>query len=160
MSLKNDGSTTFIGEHIGNYRLTARLTAGGFGVVYLGEHTILSNRHVAVKVLRDKYVFSERERSQFLQEAQMLERVRHPYVLPVIDVGVHRGFPYIMTDYQPHGTLQERLRNHPLLTTDTLETILYRIGMALVHAHAMGVVHCDIKPANILFNARNQALLM
>ena len=85
MSLKNDSTTTFIGEHIGSYRITARLTAGGFGVVYLGEHIILK-RQVAVKVLHDKHVFSERERSQFLQEAYILENVRHPYVLSVIDV--------------------------------------------------------------------------
>ena len=154
MSLKNDSTTTFIGEHIGNYRITARLTAGGFGVVYLGEHTILTDRHVAVKVLHDKYLFSERERSQFLQEAQILKRVRHPYVLPVIDAGFHRGFPYIMTEYQPHGTLEDRLRNHHPLTTEAIETILRQIGMALVHVHAMGVVHCDIKPSNILFNAQ------
>jgi len=160
MSLKNDSTTTFIGEHIGNYRITARLTAGGFGVIYLGEHTFLTNRHVAVKILHDKYVYSERERSQFLQEAQILNRVRHPYVLPVIDVGTHRGFPYIMTDYQSRGTLEDRLRNHHPLTTETIEAILRRIGLALVHVHAMGVVHCDIKPANILFDAKDQALLM
>ena len=84
----------------------------------------------------------------------------HPYVLPVIDAGVHRGFPYIMTDYQSHGTLEDRLHHHPSLTTEAIETIFYQIGMALVHIHAMGVVHCDIKPTNILFNARDQALLM
>ena len=160
MSQKNDSTTTLIGEHIGNYRLTARLTTGGFGVVYLGEHTILADRYVAVKVLHDKYLFSERERSQFLREAQILNRVRHPYVLPVIDVGTHRGFPYIMTEYQPRGTLEDRLRNHHPLTTEAIETILRRIGIALVHIHAMGVVHCDIKPSNILFDAEDQALLM
>lgn len=160
MSQKNDSTTTLIGEHIGNYRLTARLTTGGFGVVYLGEHTILADRYVAVKVLHDKYLFSERERSQFLREAQILNRVRHPYVLPVIDVGTHRGFPYIMTEYQPRGTLEDRLRNHHPLTTEAIETILRRIGMALVHIHAMGIVHCDIKPSNILFDAEDQALLM
>ena len=159
MSLKNNSATTFIGEHIGNYRITARLTAGGFGVVYLGEHIILK-RQVAVKVLHDKHVFSERERNQFLQEAYILENVRHPYVLPVIDVGVHCGFPYIMTEYQSHGTLEDRLHHHPSLTTEAIETILYQIGMALIHIHAMGVVHCDVKPANILFNARDEALLM
>ncbi len=160
MSQKNDSTTTFIGEHIGNYRITARLTAGGFGVLYLGEHITLTDRYVAVKVLHDKYLFSERERSQFLQEAQILNRVQHSYVLPVLDVGTHRGFPYIMTEYQPHGTLEERLRNHHPLTTEAIETILHQIGMALVHVHAMGIVHCDIKPSNILFNAKGQALLM
>ena len=78
MSLKNDFTTTFIGEHIGNYRITARLTAGGFGVVYLGRAYHPHNRHVAVKVLHDKHVFSERERSQFLQEAYILEKVCIP----------------------------------------------------------------------------------
>ncbi len=159
MSLKNDLTTTFIGEHIGNYRITARLTAGGFGVVYLGEHTFL-NRHVAVKVLHDKYLYSEWERSQFLQEAYILENVRHPYVLPVLDAGVHHGIPYIMTEFQAHGTLEDRLCNHYPLTTQAIETILYQIGMALVHLHAMGVVHCDVKPANIVFNAKGEALLM
>lgn len=160
MCLQNASTATFIGEYIGNYHITAQLTAGGFGMVYLGEHTFLANRYVAVKVLHDKYVSSERERNQFLQEAHILAKVRHPYVLPLIDAGVHCGFPYIMTEYQSRGTLEDRLRNHPPLTTEAIENILRQIGMALVHIHAMGIVHCDIKPTNILFNARDEALLM
>ncbi|MDQ2716859.1 MAG: protein kinase [Chloroflexota bacterium] len=148
-------------RQIGNYQILALLARGGFGSVYKGRHVIFNNRMVAIKVLHAKYLASPKERAQFLQEAYLLEVLRHSYIVPVIDAGVQDGIPYIVTKYLSHGTLQDRLQYRgcsPLPLEESL-TILERVGQALYYAHCQQIVHRDIKPDNILFNARGEAVL-
>lgn len=146
---------------IGNYQILALLARGGFGSVYKGRHVIFSNRMVAIKVLHEKYLASSKERAQFMQEAYLLEVLRHPCIVPVVDAGVQDEKPYIVTKYLSHGTLQDRLEyrgRSPLPLEESL-TILERVGQAVDYAHRQHIVHRDIKPGNILFNARGEAVL-
>jgi len=96
------GEKSFIGECFGNYRITAELGSGGFGKVYRGEHTILTERAVAIKMLH-AHLATPEERERFLQEARLLERLKHPYILRILDVGIHEGFPYLVVEYAPRG---------------------------------------------------------
>lgn len=150
-----------IQETIGNYRLVAKLASGSFGHVYRGEHTILTNRIVAIKLMHDVNLSSQKERDSFIREARLLEQLRHPYILPIIDVGFHESCPYIVTEYAPNGSLRNRLQRHPHKPFPQEEalTILSQIGQALHHAHQQKIVHRDLKPENILFNAKGEAVL-
>jgi serine/threonine protein kinase len=103
-------SNFLIGKSIGNYHITAFIASGGFGAVYKGQHSILSDRLVAIKVLRTVMLDSTQEREKFLGEAQLLEKLKHPHILPIIDVGIHDDIPYIVTEYAVQGSLQERLQ--------------------------------------------------
>ncbi len=149
-----------IGKQIGNYRVVAEINSGAFGRVYQAQHIILRERIVAIKLLH-AYLGSPKEREQFLQEAQFLEKLKHPYCLPIIDAGIHNGLPYVVSEYAMNGSLRNRLRRqspHAVPVKEAL-TILTQIGQALQHAHQQGIIHRDLKPENILFNAKGDALL-
>ncbi|TMC15942.1 MAG: serine/threonine protein kinase, partial [Chloroflexi bacterium] len=145
------GENSFIGKSLGNYRITAEIGSGGFGNVFQGQHTILTERTVAIKQQRD----------QFLEEALLLERLKHPHILYIFDAGIHEGFPYLVAEYAPGGSLRDHLNKYApnSLPIEEALTILSQIGQALHYAHQQNVIHRDLKPANILFNTKGEALL-
>jgi serine/threonine protein kinase len=142
-----------IGQEIGNYRLMSRLASGGFGNVYLSQHTLLPERRVAIKLLHT-FLSSQEERDQFLQEARFLEQLKHPFILPLIDVGISDNLPYQVTEYASGGSLRDILKQHQSsgLPQNIALTILSQICQALQYAHQRQVIHRDLKPENILFN--------
>jgi serine/threonine protein kinase len=151
----------YIGRQIGNYRILEELATGSFGRVYKGSHIYLTKRIVAIKLLHRTYLGSQKERENFLQEAQLLEMLKHPNILPILDVGIEDGIPYFVVEYAPNGSLRDHLQAgfpHPM-QLDVALNILTQIGQALYHAHQQNIIHRDLKPENILFNARGEALL-
>src|SRR5438270_247876 len=148
-------------KEIGNYRVVREIDSGAFGRVYLAQHTLLKNRIVAIKLLHTTHLSSVEEHDSFLREAQFLEVLKHPYIMPILDVGIHEGFPYLVAEYAPNGSLRDRIRHYaprPLPMQETL-VILTQVGQALYYAHQQHIIHRDIKPENILFNAKGEALL-
>ena len=147
---------------IGNYTIVGELARGSFSRVYIAQHVVLSNRMVAIKLMLSAPLDSSGKREEFLQEARFLEMLKHPHILPVVDVGIHEGIPYLVTEYAPYGSLRSRLSQHSphLLPIEESLTILYQIGLALEYAHQQQIIHRDLKPENILFNTRGDALLM
>lgn len=152
---------SYIGRQIGNYRIIEELASGSFGRVYKGVHIFLSKRVVAIKLLQRMYLGSEKERENFLQEAQFLEILKHPHILPIYDVGIDDGIPYLVAEYAPNGSLRDLLQQHypQPLHVDKVVSILSQVGDALYHAHQQNIIHRDLKPENILFNAKGEALL-
>ncbi len=151
----------YIGRQVGNYRVTAKLASGAFGSVYTGSHIIFTDRPVVAIKLLHNHLGSQQQRDQFLQEARLLEKLKHPHILFVIDAGIDDDFPYFITEYAPNGSLEERLQrhqSHPLPLEEAI-TIISQVGQALQYAHQQNIVHRDLKPGNILFNAKDEALL-
>ena len=150
-------------ERVGNYIIESPLSeAGGFATVYLGRHVVFKDRPpVAIKLLRIELA-SEDQYNRFLQEARLLDELRHPHILSIIEAGVdmENGLPYLITEYASGSSLSSRLKRRRLIIEEAID-ILSQIGQALqfAHTHERVVVHRDIKPGNILFNARGQALL-
>src|SRR5205823_2933497 len=152
---------SYIGKQIGNYRIIEELASGSYGRVYKGVHIFLSKRVVAIKLLQRMYLGSQKEREGFLQEAQFLEILKHSHILPIYDVGIDDGIPYIVAEYAPNGSLRDLLQQrypHPL-PVDEVVSILTQVGEALYHAHEQNIIHRDLKPENILFDAKGEALL-
>jgi len=152
-----------IGKQIGsNYRIVAELGRGGFGEVYKAQHIFFANRPlVAIKLLRAS-LRSPKERDRFIQEAQLLNALTHPHILPILDAGMHEeDLPYIVMEYASGGSLQDRLNQQPgqPLSIDEAITLLKHIGEALHYAHQQNIVHRDLKPDNILFNTKGEAVL-
>src|SRR2546421_6742107 len=150
-----------ISRNIGNYHIIRELASGAFGCVYLAQHTLLAKRIVAIKLLHITHLGSPEERADFLREAQFLEELKHPYILPIFDVGIEDGFPYIVAEYASNGSLRNRIKSHApdLVPLEEILTILTQVGQALQYAHQQHIIHRDLKPENILFNANNEALL-
>lgn len=161
------------GQVLGSYRVLERIDKGGFGYVYKGQHTLLGTI-VAMKVLHSSYGVSDAHSramaTQLLQEAQTHQKLRHPFILPLLDVGEipsgdqEEGMLYMVMEYAPGGSLHTRLDQQggqPLPLQEAL-TILWQVGQALhyAHSHPEGtIVHRDVKPKNILFNARGDPLI-
>ncbi len=151
----------YIGRQIGNYRITGPLDSGAFGSVYKGVHLYLSNREVAIKMMHHTHLGEDHERESFLQEAQFLEVLKHPHILPIYDVGIDEGTPYIIAEFAPNGSLRDRMKSYKpgVVPLEETLTILSQVGQALDYVHQQNIVHRDLKPENILFDARQDALL-
>src|SRR5947209_5261440 len=147
-------------QALGNYRILAEIGSGSSGKVYQGKHIILTERTVAIKLLHS-HLRSAEEYERFVEEARILERLKHPHILHIFDVVIHEGFPYLVAEYAPHGSLRNHLNEYlpnPMPLEEAL-TVLTQVGRGLYYAHRHNVIHRDLKPENILFNAQGQALL-
>ncbi len=80
--------------YIANYRLISQIASGAFGSVYQAQHIVLTNRIVAIKLLQPAFLGSPEEFIRFFMEAQFLEKLKHPHILPVIDVGIYEALLY------------------------------------------------------------------
>lgn len=148
-----------VGDSIGSYRLVAELDCGTFGCVYRGEHIIFSDDPVVAVKLLHVHLGSQKERERFIQEARLLKKLKHPYILPIVGAGIHEGSLYLLLEYAPNGSLKGHLKPGKPLPVEEAVRILSQVGEALQHAHEQNIVHRDLKPANMLFNANDEVLL-
>ncbi len=155
------GNESYSGQVVGNYLIQEKLGSGEFGSVYRAQNKLIAERVVAIKLINAKYVSSPEECAHFLDEARVLLRLQHPYILPVFDIGEHNATPYIVIEFAPTGSLRSVLEHQAnrRLPTDKALTVLSQVGQALYFAHQQRVVHRDLKPDNILFNTKNDAML-
>jgi serine/threonine protein kinase len=131
---------------------------GGMGQIYLAEDRELG-RKVAIKVLDDRFAGNEQLRERFKREALAAARLSgHPHVVTIFDVGESQGRPFIVMEYLPGGTLGDRTRQGPVEPGEALSW-LGQIAEALDAAHELGVVHRDVKPPNLLFDARGELVV-
>jgi hypothetical protein len=132
---------------IGEYRLVARLGAGGQGVVYLGQAP--DGRRVAVKRLHSPFSGTVRGRSLFAREIEAAARIR-AYTARVLDSGEHTGRPYIVSEYIAGESIERKVNRDGPYGPAELLSLAAGTASALAAIHAAGLVHCDFKPANIL----------
>jgi eukaryotic-like serine/threonine-protein kinase len=147
-----------IGQTIGNYRTLARLGGGGMGVVYSAEDTRLGRR-VAVKFLSEEMARHPQALERFEREARAASALNHPNIATVYDVGTHEGRPYLVMELVEGQSLDQKTRERPLDIATLLDWAI-QIADALDAAHAKGIVHRDVKPANLLVNARGQVKVL
>lgn len=138
------------------YKILAPIGAGGSSQVYLAQDAVLG-REVAIKVLDPAAAADSSLRKMFVKEARALASLSHPSIVAVYDVGEVDGLPYIVMEHLPGGNLKQRIeRNGPLSAMDAV-TYTVDIANGLAFAHSKGIVHADMKPSNILFDANDHA---
>ncbi|MBF6399336.1 protein kinase [Nocardia cyriacigeorgica] len=136
------------GSVFAGYRIKGLLGTGGMGAVYLAEHPHLP-RQVALKVLHTGPAADDSLRARFEQEADHAARLEHPNIVAVYDRGHADDRLWIAMQYVPGATAAELVRSGPVRPGRALH-IVHEIGRALDYAHHCGVLHRDVKPANIL----------
>ena len=132
------------------YEILGELGRGGMGIVYKARHLRL-NRLVALKMIRGALA-DEIQIARFKIEAEAVASLRHPNILQIYDIGEHNGAPYVALELLEGGSLYDRLNRTPLPPRQAAEWMLPLV-MAMDAAHQSGIVHRDLKSANILFSA-------
>ncbi|WP_405085167.1 protein kinase domain-containing protein [Microbispora sp. NBC_01389] len=147
------------GPLVPGYEMLGILGQGGFGVVYRARQLAVG-REVALKV-DNRVLVSDRDRRRFMREVTSAGALSgHPHVADVYDAGVlGDGRPYMVLELCPNGSLADRLRDGGPLGPREVRDIGVRIADALAAAHALGVLHRDVKPANILVNSYGMVAL-
>ncbi len=142
---------------VGGYALHERIGAGAFAVVHRATQKALS-REVAVKIIRAELATQPSFVRSFEREARIVARLERDAIVPLYDFWRDPDHAYLVMRYLPGGSLSDRLEDGPL-SLDEVEALVERVGSALVAAHEAGVIHRDVKPANILFDADGRAVL-
>jgi serine/threonine protein kinase len=138
-----------VGEELAGYRLLAVLGRGGMSVVYQAENPRLSNI-VAVKVLAPELATDDVFRARFLQESRIAASLSHPNVIPIYDMGPCDDLLYIAMRYVAGADLRTVLKAHGRISPEQALSLISQAGRALDAAHRSGLVHRDVKPANLL----------
>ena len=131
------------------YKVIEKIGVGGMADVYRGYDELLG-RTVAIKILHANFASDEGFVGRFKREAQNAGRLSHPNIVNMYDVGYDQGYHYIVMEYVEGQTLKEYIQERGKLSIDEAIKFAVAIAEGLEHAHAMGIVHCDIKPHNML----------
>ena len=137
---------------LGRYVVRRRLGSGGFATVWLAHDEQL-DAEVAIKVLADNWGHDDSVRQRFLEEGRFLRRVESEHVVQVHDVGeLEDGRPFLVLTYADRGTLADRLKKAPLDLPEAVDVVV-QVGRGLQALHRRGLLHRDVKPANVLFRS-------
>lgn len=135
------------GQVLGHFRLIEQIGTGGMGVVYRARDERLE-RDVAVKVLNAKTLADVTAQARFRREALVLSRLNHPNVEAVYDFHSEQGLDYLVLEYVPGVSLDDRLEKGPLAENEVV-SLGVQLTRGLAEAHARGVLHRDLKPGNL-----------
>lgn len=138
----------------GNYDLLSEIARGGMGVVYKARQRKL-NRVVALKMIKSGQLASSDEVKRFYTEAEAAARLDHPAIVPVYDVGQHDDRHFFTMGFVDGESLQEKLKPGPLAPREAAE-LLRKIAEGVEYAHRHGIVHRNLKPANVLIERDGQ----
>src|SRR6266540_6087406 len=145
------------GRNFGPYRILEQVGAGGMATVYKAYHAAM-DRYVAVKVLPQHLARDPNFRARFQCEARTIARLEHRYILPVYDVGEDEGIAYLVMRYTDSGDLADLIAKRSL-TIARAAWLISHVAEALAYAHRRGVIHRDVKPANVLLSHEGDPLL-
>jgi CheY-like chemotaxis protein len=146
-----------LGTVIAGYRIEERIGRGGMGVVYRAEHLNLQRR-AAIKIIAPDLAESEGFRERFTREARIAAALQHPNIVTVYDAGEVDGLLYLAMQFIQGEDLAAILRADRRLRPYRAIDVCRQVASALDAAHAMGLIHRDVKPANVLIEGRNAFL--
>jgi eukaryotic-like serine/threonine-protein kinase len=153
----SNGASSFTRGIPGNYRIERLIGTGATSRVYLARHIFL-RRPTAIKVLTCDFAeWPDFDLDLFERTAVSAARLQHPNIVTLYDIDEMFARPYLLMEYVDGWSLHALLRRHRTFTPARALRILWEVALALAHAHSTGIVHCDIKPGNIMIDRRGIA---
>ena len=146
------------GRTISHYQILEKLGEGGMGEVYRAVDTRL-DRTVAIKLLSSHAAGGEESQQRFLREARAAAGLDHPNVCTVYEVGEHEGRPFLAMAFVDGSTVSDKIKERPLKLDDALDLAI-QTAQGLKAAHDKGIVHRDVKSANLMVNREGQLKVM
>jgi serine/threonine protein kinase len=143
-------------DELGGWRITGRLGEGGFGTVYLAEK---GAQKAAIKVIRQEFVEEDDARSRLATEADVLSKLSDPSIGKILDSDVSGEFPWIATEFINGPTLDAKIRFEGPLEEIAWFNLAANLFHAIVSANAVGIIHKDIKPSNIILGETGNKLI-
>jgi TolB-like protein/Flp pilus assembly protein TadD/predicted Ser/Thr protein kinase len=157
-SMKSDNTSSLVDKAISHYRIIEMLASGGMGVVYKAKDSHL-NRFVAVKVLPGIFTNDPERLARFRREAQVTSAMNHPNICTIHDIDEVDGRLFIAMEFLEGQTLKQRIAGKPIDTEEIIDLAI-QIANGLEAAHSEGIIHRDIKSANIFTTRRGQAKIL
>jgi serine/threonine protein kinase len=139
-----------MGETVGPYRIESVLGVGGMGHVYRAVGP--SGEPVALKLVKADLARDHVFRRRFDREARIAQTVSHPHVVPVLDQGEHEGIPYLAQRFVGNGNFEDSIKKTGTVDVQTAVNVCKQVAEGLDALHANGLIHRDVKPANILID--------
>jgi tetratricopeptide (TPR) repeat protein/predicted Ser/Thr protein kinase len=146
-------------QTIGKYQVEKVLGRGGMGTVYLAHDPVI-DRKVALKTMAPGVAETPELKARFLREAEAAGGLRHRNIVAVYDLGEERGQPYIAMEYIEGTDLEKIIQRHEPLSVEWKLDVLRQVCEGLAHAHRNGIVHRDVKPANIRVTPEGEVKIM
>jgi serine/threonine-protein kinase len=149
----------WVGRDIGSYHLVRELGSGGMGVVFEARHRLLERR-VALKTIKPDIAADLTFSRRFLLEARAIAALDHPGIIRLYDFAFEGTTPYMVVEYFTGDSLSQLMDGHRRLEPAALLELLRPVAGALDHAHENGVIHRDVKPANIVLGEDGRTRIM
>ncbi|HEY2379096.1 MAG TPA: protein kinase [Gemmatimonadaceae bacterium] len=146
------------GTRLGPYEITNFIAAGGMGAVYRAQHAVLG-RDVAIKTVGASAILGAQVKRRLIREARHASLLTHPNICAIYDVGEAEGLPFIVMEYVNGKPLGEIIRGS-LPPVPTALKYAADVAAALEHAHQRGIIHRDLKSANVVVNAEDRAVVL
>jgi serine/threonine protein kinase len=146
-----------IGRVVGAYLIKGVLGVGGMGTVYQAAGPY--GERVALKLIKGDLARDDVFRRRFAREARIARRVQHPHIVPVLDTGEYEGRPYLVQRLIEAGTLAGKIKEQGKMDVETTVRVCRQITPGLDALHVAGLIHRDMKPANILLDQQGKAYI-